>query len=241
MRRPWVTRSQRAGSLKFWGDALMQCVKLLMLGFWAGVGLWLAFLLVLGWAARAHAADTIPADMQRHRSTLIRAAHLEWGLRAPVATLAAQVWQESRGREDARSPVGAQGLAQFMPATTRWFGGLRPDLGKADAWNPGWALRALAAYDHWLYERVRGNTACDRMAKAQGSYNSGLGWTYKDEALAAKTGLDPGLWDSLAAVNAGRSRAAKMETNVYIVRIRALEPLYVRAAWGLGCAVLEER
>ncbi len=186
-------------------------------------------------------AESIPADMQRHRSVLIRAARLEWGLSAPVAALAAQVHTESRGRVNARSPVGAQGVAQFMPATTRWFGGLRPDLGRADAWNPGWALRALAAYDRWLYERVRANTACDRMAKAQASYNSGLGWTYKDEALASKVGLDPGLWESLAAVNAGRSREAKHETNIYVERIRALEPLYNRANWGPGCAGLEGR
>ena len=31
--------------------------------------------------------------------------------------LKAQLWQESRFRVDAVSPVGAQGVAQFMPAT----------------------------------------------------------------------------------------------------------------------------
>lgn len=196
-------------------------------------------LAIFAMCMEAH-AESIPAAAQQYRSVLIRAARVEWGLSAPTATLAAQVHAESRWRADARSPVGAQGLTQFMPATTRWFGGLRPDIGPADAWNPGWALRALAGYDRWLYERVRANTACDRMAKAQGSYNSGLGWTYKDEALAAKVGLDPGLWVSLAAVNAGRSREAKRETNIYVERIRALEPLYIRALWGPGCAVLEE-
>lgn len=189
-------------------------------------------------AETAHAAS-IPVEAQRHRSTLIRSARMEWGLSAPVATLAAQVQVESRWRDGQVSPVGAQGLAQFMPATTRWFGGLRPDLGRADAWNPGWALRALCAYDRWLYERVRGNTACDRVAKALGGYNGGLGWVYKDEALAARLGLDPGSWDAVASVNAGRAQAAKRENVQYIERNRALEPLY--AAWGPGCAVLEVR
>jgi soluble lytic murein transglycosylase-like protein len=225
--------------IKAAGNILTFCALACIAGFCVCVGVLSAIGVWLWLFATPAHADTIPADMQRHRSPLIRAAHLEWGLNAPTARLAAQVWQESRGREDARSPVGAQGLAQFMPATTRWYGGLRPDLGRADAWNPGWALRALAGYDRWLYERVRGATPCDRMDKAQGSYNSGLGWTYKDEALAAKVGLDPGLWRSLAAVNAGRTAVAKRETNIYVERIRALEPLY--RPWGPGCAVLEVR
>lgn len=197
----------------------------------------LAALFVLLVTGHAHAAEPIPAAALKYRSEVIRATRAEWGLGAPVARIAAQVDAESRWREAARSPVGARGLAQFMPATEQWYGGLRPDLGKADAWNPGWALRGMAGYDHWLYVRVRGATACDRMDKAQGSYNSGLGWTYRDEALAAKMGLDPGLWDSLSAVNAGRTLAAKNETNLYVKRIRNRESVY--RPWGPGCAVLE--
>jgi len=55
-----------------------------------------------------------------------------WGLEAPVALFAAQVHQESGWREDARSPVGALGLAQFMPGTAAWIAQLYPaDLGDA--------------------------------------------------------------------------------------------------------------
>ncbi len=217
-------------------------LELVFSGFLWAVGMFLAAMLFsfvhgLIFPKEAKAAERIPAAALKYRSEVIRATRAEWGLNAPVARIAAQVNAESRWRENARSPVGARGLAQFMPATEQWYGGLRPDLGKADAWNPGWSLRAMAGYDRWLYERVRGATPCDRMDKAQGSYNSGLGWTYKDEALAAKTGLDPGLWDSLAAVNAGRTVAAKWETNIYVKRIRGLEPVYL--PFGPGCAVLE--
>ncbi|MBP6897390.1 MAG: transglycosylase SLT domain-containing protein [Pseudacidovorax sp.] len=70
------------------------------------------------------AAQTIPRDAERYQLTLKREAQRTWGLDAPVATFAAQVHQESRWRADARSPVGAQGLAQFMPSTASWIGGV---------------------------------------------------------------------------------------------------------------------
>src|SRR5690625_6944727 len=55
-------------------------------------------------------AGTIPSAAERHRNTLLRAAHWGFGMDAPISTMAAQVHQESRWQTDARSPVGAQGL-----------------------------------------------------------------------------------------------------------------------------------
>lgn len=193
----------------------------------------LAFLLAL--AAHALSAE-VPREALVWRSTLIRCARVEWGLDAPCATFGAQVHQESRWREDARSMVGAQGLAQFMPATANWLGGLRPDLGPAAPWNPGWALRGLVAYDRWLWLRVGAATACDRMAKVLSAYNGGLGWVLKDSALARNNGLDPRRWwGNVEAVNAGRSAAAKRENQGYPQRILLiLEPLYVASGWGPG-------
>ncbi|HCE7275446.1 TPA: transglycosylase SLT domain-containing protein, partial [Pseudomonas aeruginosa] len=90
----------------------------------------------------AFAADRIPTAAEQYRRTLVRSAHAGWGLSAPIATFAAQVHQESRWRADARSPVGAQGLAQFMPGTAEWIAGLYPAvLGTNQPFNPGWALR----------------------------------------------------------------------------------------------------
>jgi soluble lytic murein transglycosylase-like protein len=66
-------------------------------------------------------------------------------------TFAAQLHQESGWRPDAVSPVGAQGLAQFMPATADWISQLMPGLNSREPFNPAWAIRALVSYDRWLW------------------------------------------------------------------------------------------
>jgi soluble lytic murein transglycosylase-like protein len=74
----------------------------------------------------------IPAQANIYRARLTREARAAWGLEAPVALFAAQVHQESGWREDARSLMGALGLARFMPGTAAWIAWLYPaDLGDA--------------------------------------------------------------------------------------------------------------
>lgn len=133
----------------------------------------------------AFATDRIPTAAEQYRRTLVRSAHAEWGLSAPIATFAAQVHQESRWRADARSPVGAQGLAQFMPGTAEWIAGLYPAaLGTNQPFNPGWALRALVTYDRWLYDRNQASSECDRWAFVLSAYNGGQGWVTRTSPWA---------------------------------------------------------
>ncbi|MCY1266028.1 Transglycosylase SLT domain protein [compost metagenome] len=183
------------------------------------------------------AADQVPREAEQYRRTLVRAAHAEWGLGAPVATLAGQVHQESRWRADARSPVGAQGLAQFMPATADWMADLYPNtLGSAQPYNPGWALRAMVAYDRWLYVRNQAATDCDRWAFVLSAYNGGQGWVNRDRALASAKGAEKLAWfNSVERHNAGRS-AANFRENRHYPRAILLrwEPLYAAAGWGDG-------
>lgn len=185
----------------------------------------------------AKAAGRIPAAAKRHRDQVVNAARWELGgLDAPVAVLAAQIHQESGWREDARSAVGAQGLAQIMPKTAEWLAQVRPDLGPPDVWHARWAIQAMAAYDAWHLARVRGRTQGDLWAKVLAAYNGGLGWVYKDEALAERRGLDRlDWWSGTALVNAGRSRANWSENRGYPARIlKVLTPRYVAAGWGPG-------
>jgi soluble lytic murein transglycosylase-like protein len=203
------------------------------LDFW--LVLFFVVLTFLLWARVASAVE-IPRRAYQYRSTLIRCARVEWGLNAPVATFAAQLHQESLWIADARSHVGAGGLAQFMPFTANWLPEVAPQTGEPAPFNPGWALRALCAYDLWLWKRIKSSTPCDRMAMTLSSYNGGMGWLRRDIRLAKSKGLDVRKWwDHVETVNAGRAKWAIRENRGYPRRILLeLEPLYENAGWGKG-------
>lgn len=187
--------------------------------------LW-AWLLV--WPDDAQAQ--VPVAAQRYRAELLRAAHAQWGLDAPVAALAAQVHQESGWEPRALSRTGAQGLAQFMPATARWWcasNGLAVDACQPE--NPAWALRAMVGYDRWLLERTpQGWPARDRFWVALRAYNGGLGhW----QAERRQAGADTRVAVDAACGRARRARLHCAENLGYPERIlTVLQPRY--AVWG---------
>ncbi|TCJ32187.1 lytic transglycosylase domain-containing protein [Frankia sp. BMG5.11] len=74
----------------------------------------------------------------------------------------ALVWQESRWRANAVSPVGARGLAQLMPGTARELG--------VDANDPFANLEGGARYLRAQLDRFDGN-----IEKALAAYNAGPG------------------------------------------------------------------
>lgn len=185
----------------------------------------------------AHAAEvTIPRAAAQYRAELVRSARVVWGLNAPIAVFAAQVHTESWWRNDTVSHVGAQGLAQFMPATAAWLPKVAPETGKPAPFNPGWSLRALCTYDKWLWDRTGGVNDYERMAFTLSAYNGGQGWVNRDKAKARKLGVDASRWfGHVENVNAGRSRAAFAENRQYPRRIlRERQQAYVRAGWGPG-------
>ena len=78
------------------------------------------------------------------------------------ALIEALVWQESRWRENALSPVGARGLAQLMPGTAR-------DLG-VDSSDPFANLEGGARYLRQQLDRFDGD-----LERALAAYNAGPG------------------------------------------------------------------
>ena len=183
----------------------------------------------------AVAAPVIPQQAQKHRALLTREARAQWGMDAPIATFAAQIHQESTWREDAVSPVGAQGLAQFMPSTATWMPQVAPETGEPMPFSPSWAIRAMVTYNRWLFRRIGAWTDCDRWAFTLSAYNGGLGWVQRDKALTLAKRMDPNKWSHVALHNAGRSAANFKENRGYPIRILGpLTNLYRVAGWGKG-------
>lgn len=172
-----------------------------------------------------------PHAALKYQRDLTRNARSVWGIDAPVAMFGAQIHQESRWHADAQSVVGAQGIAQFMPATATWISGAYK-LGEVQPYNPGWALRALVTYDYHLWQRVNAASPCDRAAMTLSAYNGGLGWVYRDQALAARNGADRARWfGNVERFNAGRSAGNFAENRDYPqVILTKWQPVY--ALWG---------
>lgn len=192
----------------------------------------LLLLLVLPLQAVAH----IPHSANQYRNDLTRQARLIWGLNAPVALFAAQVHQESAWQLRAVSPAGAQGLAQFMPATAAWMPDIDRSLSNPQPFNPTWSFRALARYNHWHFQRIAADTDCDRWAFTLSAYNGGLGWVLRDKTLATSHGYSRNrYWGHTDQFNAGRSAANFRENRDYVQRIiHRHQPHYVAAGWGQG-------
>ncbi len=196
--------------------------------------LWCILLAWCGFFSITSHAQTIPAQAQRYRLELVRAAHSQWGLNAPIAALAAQVHQESGWNPQAISQVGAQGMAQFMPATARWWcqrqGIATP---QCQPHNPSWALRALVGYDKYLFDRTPSRyTPKDRMWVALRGYNGGLGhW----QAEAAATGaVQPTRAQVDMACGWAKRAAVHCRENLHYPHriLLVLQPRYLQ--WGPG-------
>jgi cell wall-associated NlpC family hydrolase len=94
---------------------------------------------------------------------LVRAAGLTCAA-APASILAAQVEAESSWNPAARSPAGAEGIAQFMPGTWRTWGSDADGDGRRSPWSPADALAAQARYDCALAAQMRAAISAGRVS-----------------------------------------------------------------------------
>ena len=129
-------------------------------------------LAILLLAAPAGAQGIYPTRFDGH---IQRAASRWWPPGLDWVWWRAQLWQESRLRPEAVSPVGARGLAQFMPGT--WA-----DVVRALRLPPGASPHhdiAIEAGAYYMAQLMRGWTTerpqDRRLELAQASYNAGMG------------------------------------------------------------------
>ena len=206
---------------------------------------WLVLLSLLAFLASAPAlASSIPAACHQWQRPLTRIAQFHHGWNAPVSLYGAIIRQESSCRHNARSPVGALGLAQFMPGTVQHVGELDRSLRGWDPLNPAQSLQALLIYYRWLDRqaaRLPAADACQQAAFSLSGYNGGFGWTQRDVRLCrAATGCDPLQWFGHVEHHTARAAWANRENRHYVqVILKRWQPDFVRAGW-LGAALCEE-
>jgi len=104
--------------------------------------------------------------------------------------MAAQGYQESQLNQAVRSPVGAIGVMQVMPATGK-------DLNVGDITQTEANIHAGIKYMRWMIDNYYGKepmTNLDKALFAFASYNAGAGRISQLRKEAARRGLDPNVW-----------------------------------------------
>jgi len=104
--------------------------------------------------------------------------------------MGAQGYQESQLNQNAKSPVGAIGVMQLMPATGK-------DMKVGDITEIEPNIHAGVKYMRWMIDNYYGKepmTNLDKALFAFASYNAGAGRVSSLRKEAAKRGLDPNVW-----------------------------------------------
>lgn len=183
----------------------------------AAVGAFLGALFMSGPAA----AQSALFD-RRWDPAIAKATKLYWPAGPDWRWWKAQLFQESGLRPDARSPVGAAGLAQVMPATWREIApaiGLDPKLVPPVAAVPAieagafYMARLSAQWRHWA--GAGAGDALDVHRHAQAGYNAGSGHVLRAWRLCG----EPRRWaDTVRCLPQVTGRHAA-ETATYVERI----------------------
>jgi membrane-bound lytic murein transglycosylase MltF len=128
--------------------------------------------------------------------------------------MAAQGFQESGLDHSVRSPVGAVGVMQVMPAT-----GKELKVGDISQLEPN--INAGVKYMRWVidtYYKDEPMTRLDKGLFAFASYNAGAGRIRQLRKEAAKRGLDPNVWfgnvEQIASERIGRETVTYV-SNIY--------------------------
>jgi len=133
----------------------------------------------------------IKTELPKYKKVFITAAaknKLSWTL------LAAQAYQESHWRANAKSPTGVRGLMMLTRTTAK-------ELGIKNRLNPRLSIMGGASYLNKLRKRLpKTVTEPDRTWLALAAYNVGMGHIWDARKLAKQLNKNPDLWQDLSTV-----------------------------------------
>jgi membrane-bound lytic murein transglycosylase MltF len=128
--------------------------------------------------------------------------------------MAAQGYQESRLDQSVKSPVGAIGVMQVMPATGK-------EMNVGDIHNVEPNIHAGVKYVRFMIDQYYADEPMDQLNRglfAFASYNAGPGRIAQMRKIAAKRGLNPNVWfnnvEIVAAEKIGRETVTYV-SNIY--------------------------
>ena len=138
--------------------------------------------------------------------------------RTLIPVMAAQTHQESLWNPQARSPVGAEGVLQFMPGTREWWFPRVPGCAGRPASDVACSFGAAARYNLWHGRKLQGfATRREQLAAVMAAYNAGLGWVWKEQKLCAgEPGCDPAYWFGNIERQCARHPANCAQTRHYV-------------------------
>ena len=157
---------------------------------------------------------TSPGELKRFQDTvaLFRKYGEQYGL--DYLLVAAQGFQESGLDHSVKSPVGAVGVMQVMPATGK-------DLNVGDVTQLDANIHAGVKYIRFMIDQYFANEPMDRLNRglfAFASYNAGPNRIRQLRQEAAKRGLDPNVWfnnvEQIASERIGRETVTYV-SNIY--------------------------
>ncbi|MEQ6027940.1 bifunctional lytic transglycosylase/C40 family peptidase [Streptomyces salinarius] len=150
--------------------------------------------------------------------------------------LAALLTQESGFNPKAKSPVGAQGIAQFMPSTWETHGIDGNGDGKRDVWDPEDAIPSSAKYLCTIAEDVKGVPG-DKQNNMLAAYNAGSAAVQKYGGVPPYKETQNYVRSITALANSGNGGGRTATTDQVATAINAAKQMLgTPYSWGGGNA-----
>jgi len=196
--------------------------------------LFIALMVGLVWLGLSdgHAASYKAKDRcEQYRSIVNTELRRYYNDDTQAARFLAQLDAESACKTHARSPVGAVGLAQFMPFTwkdmKRWY---PRQLSRCTPNIAECAIRAQVLYmkrlEAYVRRVIKPESDCAKIAMATAGYNAGVGWIRKESRKCDLiTGCNGQLYFNNTQTMCVRRTSACKETRHYVKRILSVRQI----------------